>query len=175
MHSGQNATMPLPEGTLETIRLRSAEMFVEVQRADTKAAALFGVTGGLLAAVLACALSDSVQRAGRPLLVPLGVLSLPLLVAVVMALAALRPTLDWQCGLPLRAERHFDSGTTPPRWIRRIQPLGQQDQILAEVRRLVMLRSLARRKYRLIRLAVDLVVTAHGMAGTTLLITALAL
>ncbi|MGW0547731.1 hypothetical protein [Streptomyces altiplanensis] len=142
-------------------------MFVEVQRADTKAAALFGVAGGLLAVVVACALSESTHRMGWPLLVPLGALSLPLLAAVIAALTALRPALDWRCDLPLQEEGCFDGSTIHPQWL---QSLGEQRQLPAEAERLAMLRALARRKYWLIRLAVDLIMTAHGVAGSTLLI-----
>ncbi|MFC7220873.1 hypothetical protein ACFQLX_22330 [Streptomyces polyrhachis] len=142
-------------------------MFVEVQRADTKAAALFGVAGGLLAAVVACALSDSARRMGWTLLVPLGALSLPLLAAVVVALTALRPALGWRCDFPLRGEGCFDGSTIHSQWL---ESLGERRQLLAEVERLAMLRALARRKYRLVRLSVDLIMTAHGVAGSTLLI-----
>ncbi|MEU2135039.1 hypothetical protein [Streptomyces sp. NPDC018352] len=169
MHSDQSVTMQLPEGALDTLRLRSAEMFVEVQRADTKAAALFGVAGGLLAAVVACILESSARWnwMGWPLIVPLGALALPLLAAIAAALAALRPTLDWRCNLPLQEEGGLDGNTLHPRWL---QSLGEQKQVLAETQRLTVLRALARRKYRLIRLAVDLIMSAHVVAGSALLI-----
>ncbi|MFF1911003.1 hypothetical protein ACFVYE_04995 [Streptomyces sp. NPDC058239] len=147
-------------------------MFVEVQRADTKAAALFGVAGGLLAAAVACTLSDSAHRAGWPLLAPLGVLSLLLMAAVIAVLAALRPALGWRCDPPNPVERGVDNHSGAFGWI---QSLDEQGQLRAEATRLVMLRTLARRKYWLIRLAVDLTVAAQGVAGSALLITLLTL
>jgi hypothetical protein len=140
-------------------------MFVEVQRADTKAAALFGVAGGLLAAAAAFVLSDNAQQAGWPLLVPLGVLSLSLMAAVVAALLALRPVLAWRCDQPPQGEGRLDNGRST---LRRVQSSNEEEQLLAEAQRLDMLRALARRKYRLIRLSVDLIVVAHGLAGSTL-------
>ncbi|WP_433549045.1 Pycsar system effector family protein [Streptomyces sp. CA-294286] len=143
-------------------------MFVEVQRADTKAAALFGVAGGLLAAATAFVLSDNAHRAGWPLLLPLGVLSLSLMAAVIAALLALRPVLAWRCDQPQQGEGRFDDGRSA---LRRVQSTNEEEQLLAEAERLGMLRTLARRKYRLIRLSVDLIVVAHGVAGSALLIT----
>lgn len=168
MQSMQHVTSQLPAGALDTLRLRSAEMFVEVQRADAKAAALFGVAGGLLAAAVACALTDSARRAGWPLLAPLGALSLLLMAAVVAVLAALRPALNWRCDAPVQQSGNINGGSGVLDWA---QSLDEQGQLRAEVKRFVMLRTLARCKYRLIRLAVDLIATAHGVAGMALLIT----
>ncbi|MFD6875352.1 MULTISPECIES: hypothetical protein [unclassified Streptomyces] len=141
-------------------------MFIEVQRADTKAAALFGVTGGLLAASVACFLSDSARRVGWPLLAPLGGLSLLLIAAVIAALTALRPALDWRCELTVSSESDIGGDSNSLGWIQSLE----EGQLRAEAARLVMLRTLARRKYWLIRLAVDLIVTAHAVAGLSLLI-----
>ncbi|MFJ3905457.1 hypothetical protein [Streptomyces sp. NPDC090025] len=147
-------------------------MFVEVQRADTKAAALFGVAGGLFAAAVACALSNNAYRAGWPLLAPLGVTFLLLMASVLALLTALRPALGWRCDPYARREEDIDTTSVVLEWIRSLDELHQ---LHAEAERLVMLRSLARRKFRLIRLAVGLIMAAHGVAGSTLLITPLTL
>lgn len=75
----------------------AAEMFVEVQRSDTKATTLCGVTGGLLA-VDAAALS----AAPRPSWLPgaaLACAAVLLGIALVVALSAIRPVLPRRGGL----------------------------------------------------------------------------
>lgn len=171
MHSNQHVTRQSPAGALDTLRLRSAEMFIEVQRTDTKGAALFGVAGGLLAAAVACGLSDTAHRAGWPLLTPLGAMSLLLIAAIVALLVALRPALDWRRD-PLVWDEDVDNASDALRWVRSLDEL---QQLRVEAERLFMLRSLARRKYRLIRLSVNLIVAALSLAGSTLLITPLTL
>ncbi|WP_405683305.1 hypothetical protein [Streptomyces sp. NBC_00057] len=92
--------------------------------------------------------------------------------AVIAVLAALRPALGRRCDPPNPVERGIDNHSGAFGWI---QSLDEQGQLRAEATRLVMLRTLARRKYWLIRLAADLTVAAQGVAGSALLITLLTL
>ncbi|MGW8375411.1 hypothetical protein [Streptomyces sp. ODS28] len=81
-------------GTAEAQRWlieRADDAFTEVQRADTKAAALCGVTGGLLA--LGATVLGQSQDRSRPVAWGLAVVGALLMGALVAALRALRPAL----------------------------------------------------------------------------------
>ncbi|RMB81087.1 hypothetical protein [Streptomyces shenzhenensis] len=128
--------------------------FVEVQRADTKAAALCGIAGGLLAAGVAL-LSNA---DGMP---PIGMFSLVLMclflmVAIGAALLALRPVVP-RAGL--HAELIGDAAA------RHRVELERH----AEAHRLRVLAWLADRKLRTARLAIDFALAALLMAGMCLL------
>ncbi|GHD24772.1 hypothetical protein [Streptomyces galbus] len=78
-------------------------MFVEVQRADTKATALSGVTGALLAITAGTALSTPVNSS-RMLSVAVALVGVLLGAALVSTLMALRPIFPKDDGLVWREE-----------------------------------------------------------------------
>ncbi|MFI8372013.1 hypothetical protein [Streptomyces sp. NPDC085466] len=146
------------EGTLSMMRARNAELFVEVQRADTKATALCGVAGGLLALVAAVWVASPVGGALGPVLAIVAVL---LGSAMGAALVALRPVLPRGAGLGWGlggAVRRTD-----------VEVLTCQ-----ETGRLAVFEELARRKFGAVRWSVDLVIAALAMAGMGLLMVLLA-
>ncbi|MCX4529830.1 MULTISPECIES: hypothetical protein [unclassified Streptomyces] len=142
-------------------------MFVEVQRADAKATALSGVTGALLAIVTGTALSSLVGSSHLLAAALAGAGSL-LGAALISALRALRPVFPkddravWRENL-LGGE----GGRTAD------EPAGRAGSAPAlegETERGVALTALARRKFRAIKLAIDLTVAAIAMAGLGLLL-----
>lgn len=144
-------------------------MFVEVQRADTKATALSGVTGALLAITAGTALSAPVNSS-RMLSVAVALVGALLGAALVSALMALRPIFPKDDGLVWREEfvggRSASSSSVPvPR-----RPANCNEAPEREVA----LTTLVRRKFRAVKVAVDLTVAAISVAGLVLLLTFLA-
>ncbi|MDH6542948.1 hypothetical protein [Streptomyces sp. SPB4] len=156
---GTPARNPLPPSP-EEAPSSPHRMFVEIQRADTKATALCGVTGALLAIVVGTALSAQVGPS-RPLAVSMALTGLLLAAALVAALRALRPVFPRNDGLVWRDESVF-RGSDPVGTS--AAPEGQADGSAA-------LTALARRKFRAIKLGVDLTVAGIGVAGLGLLLT----
>ncbi|MGW7307267.1 hypothetical protein ACWGI1_17005 [Streptomyces sp. NPDC054835] len=150
--AGENA------GALSMMRARNAELFVELQRADTKATALCGVAGGLLALVAGVWVASPV---GGPLGPVLAVVAMLLGSAVGAALVALRPVLPRGTGAGW--------GTRGVAQRTDVKSLTRQ-----EAGRLAVFEVLARRKFGAVRWSVDLVVAALAMAGMGLLIVLLA-
>ncbi|MFP1629774.1 Pycsar system effector family protein [Streptomyces sp. 5K101] len=161
--NGESAVTGTVEGALAS---RSAEMFVEVQRADGKAAALCAVAGGLLAVVGAALAAldgahwSSAVLAGSCIL--LGA-------ALVAALLAIRPVLP--SGNALTGLEGICAGSAAEDVVAAFQAMRGVDLVPAEVDRLSLRAGLARRKYRAIKASVDLIITAIFVAGIGLLIT----
>lgn len=152
----------------QVLRLRAmaADMVVELQRADAKATAVCGVAGGLLTAGVATLCG---VNAPGGLEVALLSTSLLLTAAVGAALWALRPVLP-PVGAPgelLGLRRGVDAGLL----VASFAEMGSARQLQLAEKRLWVMAVLARRKFRAIRLAVDLVVVALTVAGIVLLIT----
>uniref|UniRef100_A0AAU1TYY1 DUF5706 domain-containing protein n=1 Tax=Streptomyces sp. NBC_00119 TaxID=2975659 RepID=A0AAU1TYY1_9ACTN len=144
----------------------AAEMFVEVQRSDTKATTLCGVTGGLLA-VDAAALSTVPRSSWLPV-AALACAAVLLGTALVFALSAIRPVLPRRGGL-----RTF-AGPVPEQGgaevvVSTFSAMGSGQRVLAEAERLVLFAGLAQRKFRAVKWSVDLTATALGMAGIGIL------
>ncbi|WP_455353373.1 hypothetical protein [Streptomyces sp. SYSU K217416] len=145
-------------------------MFVEVQRADTKATALCGATGALLAITAAVAVSTPVGSS-RLLSAAVALVGTLLGAALVSALTALRPVFPKDDGLVWREEFVGDlsgSGHASASVPRRPVNCTEGPE------RGAALTTLARRKFRAIKVAVDLTVAAIGVAGSVLLLTFLA-
>nr|WP_143657489.1 Pycsar system effector family protein [Streptomyces sp. alain-838] len=157
-----------PVNFLHRLRSEAAGMFAEVQRADTKATALCGVAGGLLA-VDAAVLSGSSTSAGLPV-AALALAAVLLGLALCMAMAAIRPVLPREGGL-----RTF-TGPPPPRHRvsqeQRVASLAQgvDEQLRLEAERLELFMSLAHHKFRAVKWAVDFTATALIVAGIGLLL-----
>ncbi|MCT9113047.1 Pycsar system effector family protein [Streptomyces mirabilis] len=148
------------------LRAMTADMGVELQRADGKATALCGAAGGLLTAGVAIL---SGADAPRGLVVALLSASLLLAAAVGAALWALRPALP-RGGAPgelLGLRREVDAGAL----VASFAVMTSESQQRLEERRLSVMAVLARRKFRAVRLAADLVLVSLAMAGIGLLIT----
>ncbi|MDX6758413.1 MULTISPECIES: hypothetical protein [Streptomyces] len=140
-------------------------MFVEVQRADTKATALCGVTGALLAITAGMAVSTPVGSS-RLLSAAVALVGTLLGAALISALRALRPAFPKDDGLVWREEfvaGGSGSGHAPTSVPRR--PVNCTEE------REAALTALARRKFRAIKVAVDLTVAAISVAGSVLLLT----
>ncbi|MET8183782.1 Pycsar system effector family protein [Streptomyces sp. NPDC005336] len=146
---------------------RSAEMFVEVQRADAKAAALCAVAGGLLA-VVGAALAALAHGAHLSSAV-LGCSCVLLSAALVTALLAIRPVLPH--GSALTGLERARAGATAEDVMAALQAMSSGDRVRVEADRLSLRASLARRKYRAIKASVDLLITAIIVTGIGLLIT----
>ncbi|MDL5204283.1 hypothetical protein [Streptomyces sp. ALI-76-A] len=136
--------------------------FVEVQRADTKATALCGIAGGLLAAGVAVLSSAD----GMPLLAVISqvLMCLLLIAAIVAALLTLRPVVPrpgLRAELMSEAVVHDRAGVSAA-------ARGELERH-AEAHRLQVLAWLADRKLRSVRLAVDFALAALPMAGICLL------
>ncbi|MFJ2257303.1 hypothetical protein ACIOKD_02980 [Streptomyces sp. NPDC087844] len=147
---------------IQRLQAHAERAFVEVQRADTKATALCGIAGGLLAAGVAVLSSTD----GLP---PIGVFSLVLmclllLFAIGAALLVLRPVVP---GAGLRAELLAEAVVPLRSGVSAAAP-GELEQHV-EARRLRVLARLADRKLRAARLAVDFALAALLMAGICLL------
>lgn len=136
--------------------------FVEVQRADTKATALCGIAGGLLAAGVAVLSS---AHGMPPIAVcPLVLMCLLLMAAIGAALLALRPVVPragLHTELMCEALVHHRAGVSTA-------ARGELERAV-EGRRLQVLAWLADRKLRAARLAVDFALAALLMAGMCLL------
>lgn len=148
------------------MRTRAAELFVEVQRADTKATVLCGLDAALLAVVVAAL--PVAAEAGWVVRAALALTSAGAAAALVAALLALRPVLpdgtaltgmDGPCpdGVP-------EAVVATATW----QAAGGRLQ--ADARNVARLAALAHRKFRIIRVAVDLTVITLGVAGIGVLI-----
>lgn len=145
---------------------RSGEMFVEVQRADGKAAALCAVAGGLLALVGAAlvAPANGVHLAKAVL----GCACVLLGAALLAALLSIRPVLP--PGSALTGLEGVCAGSAAEDVVAAFQAMSSGDRVRVEVDRLSLRAGLARRKYRAIKVSVDLIVTAILVAGIGLLI-----
>ncbi|MFD0370113.1 hypothetical protein [Streptomyces sp. NPDC127114] len=148
------------------MRARAAELFVEVQRADAKATVLSGLDAALLAVVVAAL--PVAAEAGWVVRTTLAVMCTGAVAALVAALLALRPVLpsgtaltgmDGPC--PDEAPEAVVAAVT---W----QAIGGRHQ--AEAQNVARMAALAHRKFRIIKVAVDLTVINLGVAGIGLLI-----
>lgn len=156
---------------VEWLRTCTADAFTEVQRADTKAMAVCGVAGGLLAAGVAVV--PQVQGRSLILMSVLALTSALLAAALGVAVSAIRPAL------PRTGLRTALSGGTTAEVARQLSALAAQTgagtEREAQVRRLLVLTALADHKFRTVRFAVDLVISAMIVAGIGLLITCMLL
>ncbi|MFJ4518976.1 hypothetical protein [Streptomyces sp. NPDC088816] len=152
----------------QTLRLRAmaADMMVELQRADTKATAVCGAAGGLLAVGVAVLSGVNVpRRLGLALLAA----SLLLTSAAGVALWALRPVLP-RSGAPgelLGLRRGSDAGLL----VASFSGMSSARRQHSAENRLSVMAVLARRKFRAVRLAVNLVLVAMMVAEIGLLST----
>ncbi|MGW3425984.1 Pycsar system effector family protein [Streptomyces phaeochromogenes] len=151
---------------VQRIRALAADMVVELQRADGKATALCGAAGGLL--TVGVAMLSGLGAAPWALVAALLSASMLLVVAVGAALWALRPVLP-QTGSPGALFGVPRRGDIRP-LVASLAEMSDADQLRLEEERLAVLAVLARRKFRAVRAAVDLVVAALTMAGIGLLI-----
>ncbi|MFJ2554065.1 MULTISPECIES: hypothetical protein [unclassified Streptomyces] len=148
----------------ETERLQghAERAFVEVQRADTKATALCGIAGGLLAAGVAVLSSTR----GMPLIgiFPLVLMCLLLMASIAAALVTLRPVVP---RVGLHAELVGEALVDHRIDVSAIARVELEQHV--EARRLHVLAWLADRKLRAARLAADFALAALVMAGICLL------
>jgi hypothetical protein len=147
------------------LRALSADMVVELQRADTKAAALCAAAGGLLTAVV-----TALSVLDAPVFPRLALLAASVLLASALgsALRALRPALP-RCGRRnelLAVRCGADAGLL----VASLAGMSCAGQRRMEEQRLSVMALLARRKFRTVRLAVDLVLCALLTAGFGLLV-----
>ncbi|MFD6080429.1 hypothetical protein ACFWG5_33160 [Streptomyces hydrogenans] len=151
------------DGLLKVQRLQGviAAMVIELQRADAKATAVCGAAGGFLTAGVALLAGLGVTARGPAAALLLA--SALLAVAVGVALWALRPVLPrvGSAEALLGVRRAVDIGPV----VASIAGLGVAEQLRLEEARLVVLAGLARRKFRAVCVAVDLIVAALGVAG----------
>ncbi|MGW6890344.1 Pycsar system effector family protein [Streptomyces chartreusis] len=166
MESGTGGVVGTDGQQVLRLRAMTADVLVELQRADSKATALCGAAGGLLTAGVA---TLSALDALWLLRVTLLSASLLLATALGAALWALRPALP-RSGAPgeLLAVR---CGADAEPLVASLAQMSSESQQCVEQQRLSVLAVLARRKFRTVRLAVDLVTIALAMAGIGLLIT----
>ncbi|TXS71634.1 hypothetical protein [Streptomyces sp. sk2.1] len=171
MEESEPQTVPLHVSTTTGVPTSGENrMFVEVQRADTKATALSGVTGALLAITAGTALSTPVNSS-RMLSVAAALVGALLGAALVSALIALRPIFPKDDGLVWREEfvgggsGSRNSSASVPRRPVSCTELPEREAVLT---------TLARQKFRAVKVAVDLTVAAISMAGLVLLLTFLA-
>lgn len=148
------------------MRTRTAELFVEVQRADTKATVLCGLDVALLAVVVAAL--PVAAEAGWVVRTTLAVMCAGAAAALVAALLALRPVLPGGTALtgmdgPCPDEVP-EAVVSAAAW----QAAGGRHQ--ADARNVARLAALAHRKFRIIKVAVDLTVITLGVAGIGVLI-----
>jgi hypothetical protein len=149
------------------LEAKAAEMFTEVQRADTKAASLCGVAGGLLA-VDAAALS-TLPSSRHFLGTVLAGVAVLLGMSLVAALSAIRPVLPRGGRLRVFAHCAVDC-SRPADVLSAFAAMNADGPVRAEAERLALLTALAGRKFRAVRWAVDLTATAVTLAGIALLI-----
>ncbi len=165
--SGEDAATVPSQDTVGRLRSRAADLFVEVQRADSKATALCGLAGGLLAVDVAAlsTLDDAVWPVRAALTLVCGLLG----TALIAALLAIRPVLPR--GRALTGMDGPSSEENPGALMAVLAAMGREEQLRADAFQVARLAALAHRKFRAIRVAVDLTVSALGMAGIGLLIT----
>ncbi len=165
--------MPVDGGSSESaeflhrLRDEAAAMFTEVQRADTKATTLCGVAGGLLA-VDAAVLSGVHTSAWLPM-TALACAAVFLGLALLMAMVAIRPVLPREGGFRTFARLPPDgrrAGEGQPA----ASAVRVDEQMRAETARLELFVSLAHRKFRAVKWAVDFTATALIVAGIGLLL-----
>ncbi|MFD3582872.1 hypothetical protein [Streptomyces sp. NPDC058683] len=147
---------------MERLQGHADRAFVEVQRADTKATALCGIAGGLLAAGVAVLSSTH----GMPLIgmCPLVLMCLLLMASIGAALLALRPVVP---RVGLHAELVNEAVVDHRIGVSAVARMELEQH--GEARRLHVLAWLADRKLRAARLAVDFALAALLMAGICLL------
>lgn len=157
-----------PASSLACQRLgaHAAEMFTEVQRADTKATTLCGVAGGLLA--VDTAVLSTVPKSGWLPAAALACAAVLLGMSLVAALSAIRPVLPQGGGLRVFARSAADS-SQPEGVVSAFQAMSSGEYLLAEAERLALFTALARRKFRAVRWAVDFTATSVAVAGIGLL------
>ncbi|MCP9956068.1 hypothetical protein [Streptomyces sudanensis] len=151
---------------VQRLQCATAVLVVELQRADGKATAVCGAAGGFLTASVA--LLGGLEEKPWGSSAALFLASVSLAVAVGVALWALRPVLP-RVGSPealLGVRRGDDIGPV----VASIAGLSVTEQLRMEEVRLAVLAGLARRKFRAVCVAVDLVVAALTMAGMGLLL-----
>lgn len=151
----------------EKLSARCTEMFVEVQRADGKATALCGVAGGLLA--VAGAALAALPEGARLAAAALACACLLLGLALGAAVSAIRPVLPGEHAFT--GLEGICRGSTVEDVVAAFQAMSRLDQLRIEADRLAVLASLARKKFKAIKVAVDLIVTSVLVAGIGLLIT----
>nr|WP_237556541.1 Pycsar system effector family protein [Streptomyces sp. SID5464] len=142
-------------------------MFTEVQRADTKAAALCGVAGGLLA-VDAAAVS-ALPSAGALLTAVLAGVAVLLGLSLIAALSAIRPVLPRGGRLRVFAREAVDCSRSEE-VLSAVAAMSVDGPARAEAERLALFTALAGRKFRTVRRAADLIAAAVTLAGIGLLI-----
>ncbi|MET9183548.1 Pycsar system effector family protein [Kitasatospora aureofaciens] len=148
---------------------RSAAVLVELQRADGKAAALCALAGGMLAAAVA---SSPAWSTGSALLAAVVLTGCGLLLAAAAAaLLAIRPVLPQ--GRSLAELEPFRSGPATVSAFADLATLDRAALVELEVQRLSRLAGLAERKFRAVRVSVDLTAAAVTMTGIGLLISCL--
>ncbi|MDH6223044.1 Pycsar system effector family protein [Streptomyces sp. MJP52] len=152
--------------SVQRLRTMIADMMVELQRADGKATALRGAAGGLLAACVG--VLSEMDAAPQGLVVALLWASIVLTAATGTALWALRPVLPRPSspGKLLGGQR----GTDVLPLIASLAAMSDDDRLHGEEERLAVMAVLARRKFRMVRIAVDLLATALTVAGIALLV-----
>ncbi|MFE2471659.1 Pycsar system effector family protein [Streptomyces mirabilis] len=141
-------------------------MFVEVQRADTKATTLCGVAGGLLA--VDAAVLSSVPRSDWLPVAALACAAILLGLALVVAMSAIRPVVPR--GGELRAFAGAVPGQgRPEEVLSAFSVMSAGEHLRAEAERLVSFAALAQRKFRAVKWAVDFTAAAVAVAGIGLL------
>ncbi|MFB4420102.1 hypothetical protein C5F59_003295 [Streptomyces sp. QL37] len=141
--------------------MRAAELFVEVQRADTKATVLCGLDAALLAVVVAAL--PVAAEAGWVVRAALVVTSAGAAAALITALLALRPVLP--DGTALTGMDGPCPNEVPEAVVATATWQAAEGRIQADARNVARLAALAHRKFRIIRVAVDLTVITLGVAG----------
>ncbi|UUU23751.1 Pycsar system effector family protein [Streptomyces sp. DSM 40750] len=167
--------MPDPGGNVSAdeqvrcsrLEAEAAGMFAEVQRADTKAATLCGLIGGLLA-VDAMVLSAVWKSTWMPVAALVGAAVL-LGVALIMTMWAIRPVLPPGGRLRTFACSAADPGRTETAGADPVMPEADRHQQM-QAERLALFTTLAQRKFTILRWAVDVTAAALTMAGAGLLI-----
>lgn len=156
-----------PADSVHRLGVEAAGMFMEVQRADTKATALCGVAGGLLA-VDAAVLSGMRRSSWVPLTV-LGCAAVFLGMAIVAAMFAIRPVLPR--GGRLKVFVWPDPGCRRSgEGLSDVPVMSVRECLRAEAERLALFTMLAQRKFRAVKWAVDFTTTALVLAGFGVLI-----
>ncbi|MEV6212601.1 Pycsar system effector family protein [Kitasatospora sp. NPDC051914] len=157
---------PSPVPVEAVLGARSAAVLVELQRADGKAAGLCALAGGALAAAVAAGPAWS----SGPVLLTAAVLCgcVLLLAAVAAALVAIRPVLPQ--GRSLTELGPIRSGPVAATALTDLAELDRAALTELEAQRLWRLAGLAERKFRAVRISVDLIAVAGTVTGIGLLI-----
>ncbi|MEV8597616.1 hypothetical protein [Streptomyces sp. NPDC052012] len=156
-----------PADAVRRLGAEAAGMFMEVQRADTKATALCGVAGGLLA--VDAAVLPSMPRSSWVPLTALACAAVFLGMALVAAMFALRPVLPRGGELKVFAWS-APCCSRPEEGVPGFPVMSVRECLRAEAERLALFKVLAQRKFRAVKWAVDLTTTALAVAGFGLLI-----